>query len=122
MVNNNNVVDRSAPIRSEYPNQIPLVADQYAALPQVEVPINELVGHKHDRKIWNGYAPTKRFVYINNSFVPFEDPNVDDLQAEPRKELIDKWCNILCTQSRETVSATLRNRTQRHTLLEVDPL
>ena len=56
MVNNNNVVDRSAPIRSEYPNQIPLVADQYAALPQVEVPINQLVGHKHDRKIWNGHV------------------------------------------------------------------
>ena len=122
MVDDKNVVDRSAPIRSEYPNQIPLIADQYAALPQVEVPINELVGHKNNRKIWNGHAPTKRFVYINNSFVPFEDPNVEDLQPEPRKELIDKWCNILCTQSRETVSSTLRNTTQRHTLLEVDPL
>ena len=44
MVNDNNVVDRSAPIRSDYPNQIPLIADQYAALPQVEV-----VGHKHNR-------------------------------------------------------------------------
>ena len=116
MVDDGNVVDRAAPLRSDLPNHIPITADQFAALPQVEVPISELVGHQRNRKIWNGHAPTKKFVYINSSFVPFEDPNVDDLLPEPRKELIDKWCRILCTEARETISATLRNTTQRHTL------
>ena len=121
-VDDNNNIDRSAPIRSEPHNSYPLIADQYAALPQVEVPINELVGHRKHRKIWEDHIPTKKFVYINNAFVPFEDPNVDDLQPEPRQDLIDKWSSILCTNSKEIVAATLRHTTQRHTLIEADPL
>ena len=55
-----------------------------AACQSYLVPVNELFGHKENRKIWSGTPPMHKFVYINGKYVPFYDPHIDDMQENYR--------------------------------------
>ena len=119
IVDGSNTVNREANLAGATPmNSDTLDHSELAGFPRVEFPITELVGHKQSRKIWKGRPPNRTFFYIQGKYIPFHDPQIDDLQPTFAKVEIDKWCKILCCNDRKRVSATLRNTTRSHELLE----
>ena len=117
-VNKKGIVDRLANAGGQRPVEPDHDYNELAACQSYLVPAHELVGHKHNRKIWSGTPPMHKFVYIKGRYVPFYDPHIDQVEKQIRKKMIEKWSNILGISDEKKVAATLRNTTQRILLFE----
>ena len=117
-VNSKGIVDRLANAGGQRPVEPNHDYNELAACQSYLVPVNELVGHKENRKIWSGTPPMHKFIYINGKYVPFYDPHIDDMTREFSKKTIEHWGKVLGITDERKVAATLRNTTQRILLWE----
>ena len=79
-INPKGIVDRTSNAAGQRAIEPDHDYDELSALPSFLVPVNKLVGHKDNRKIWGGNPPMHKFVYINGKFIPFYDPLIDNLK------------------------------------------
>ena len=119
-VNPKGIVDRTSNAAGQRAIEPDHDYDELSALPSFLVPVNELVGHKDNRKIWGGNPPMHKFVYINGKFIPFYDPLIDNLKGEFKKPVLQHWSAVLGISDLKKVAATLRNTTQRIVMQEAE--
>ena len=84
------------------------------------IPVNKVVGHKDNKKIWSGTPPMHKFIYINSKYAPFYDPHIEDMKQQLSKKTIEKWGKIFGITDERKVAATLRKTTERILMCESD--
>ena len=72
-----------------------IIKDAGSDPPTAKIKLTDIMSSKQNRKIWGGTVPYRTHIFVDNKWIPLQDPLVVDVKPAVTKEMIAYWKPIL---------------------------